>query len=364
MRAGSFKRWVWGTVIFVAVLAGVGALGLHFAIQTLKGQIEHALGAESEVGDIQLGLSSIVIDKVRIRAPKDWPAEDTLRAQRIVVEPDLRGLLSANVRIYRITVEDGYLSILRPRTGHVRLLPSMLEKPEESSGSGSTPVSIGTVELKSAALDFYDASVRKKPHKLRLEQIDATLESLQLPDLQANTRLDLKGTIKGVRRDGTIAIDGWMQLASKNSEIASKLRGVDLLVLQPYLIKASETEVKRGTLDLDLNSIVKNQHLKAPGTLTLSHLELASIGGSMGTFMGMPRQAVVASLKDKNDRIVVNFTMDGDLGDPHFSLNESFSRHLGTSLAESMGVGIEGLAHGVGKAAQGVGGVIGKLFGK
>ncbi|MEN6587745.1 MAG: DUF748 domain-containing protein [Sulfuricella sp.] len=351
-------------MILVAVLAGVGALGLHFAIQTLKGQIEHALGPQSEVGDIKLGLSSIVIDQVRIRAPKDWPAEDTLRARRIVVEPDLRGLLSAKVRIYRITVDDAYLSILRPRTGHVRLLPSMLENPEEGAESAAIPVSIGTVELKSASLDFYDASVRKKPHKLRLEHIDATLENLQLPDLQANTRLNLKGTIKGVRRDGTVAIDGWMQLASKNSEITSKLQGVDLLVLQPYLIKASETEVKRGTLDMELKSSVKNQHLNAPGTLTLSHLELASTGGSMGTFMGMPRQAVVASLKDRNDRIDVHFTMDGDLNDPRFSLNESFSRHLGTSLAESMGVGIEGLAHGVGKAAQGVGGMIGKLFGK
>lgn len=364
MKAGTFKRLAWVAVTFVVVLAGGGALGLHFAIQSLKGQIEQALGPESEVGDITLGWSSVVIDRVRIRAPQDWPAEDTLRAKRIIVEPDLRGLLSAKVRIHRITVEDGYLSILRPRAGHVRLLPSLLEKPAEKSESGGTPVSIGTVELKSAALDFYDASVRRKPHMLRLEQLDATLENLQLPDLQVNTRLNLKGVIKGVLRDGTVAINGWMQLASKNSEIASKLQGVDLLVLQPYLIKASETEVRRGTLDLDLKSTVNNQRLSAPGTLTLSHLELASTGGSMGTFMGMPRQAVVASLKNSKDQIVVPFRMDGDLGDPRFSLNESFSRHLGTSMAESMGVGIGGLAQGAGKAAQGVGSMIGKLFGK
>lgn len=346
------------------VLAGGGALSLHFAIQALKGQVEQALGPESEVGDITLGWSSIAINQIRIRAPKDWPTDDTLRAKRIVVEPDMRGLLSAKVRIYRITVEDGYLSILRPRTGSVRLLPSLLEKPAEKTESGATPVSIGKVELKSAAIDFYDASVRRKPHRLRLEQLDATLENLQFPDLQGNTRLDLKGTIKGVRHDGTVAINGWIQLANKDSEISSKLKGVDLLVLQPYLIQASETEVKRGTLDLDLKSSVKNQHLNAPGTLTLSHLELASSGGSMGTFMGMPRQAVVASLKNRKDQIIVNFTMDGDLGDPRFSVNESFARHLGTSLAESMGVGVAGLAQGVGQAAQGVGGMIGKLFGK
>lgn len=50
----------------------------------------------------------------------------------------------------------------------------------------------------------------RRPVPLRLEQRDATLENLQLPDLQGNTRLNLKGVIRGVQRDGSVAINGWM----------------------------------------------------------------------------------------------------------------------------------------------------------
>ena len=55
----------------------------------------------------------------------------------------------------------------------------------------------------------------------------------------------------------------------------------DLVTLQAYLLKAAETGVKRGTLDLDLNASVKKGILHAPGTLTLKNLELSSTSGTL-----------------------------------------------------------------------------------
>lgn len=185
-----------------------------------------------------------------------------------------------------------------------------------------------------------------------------------MPDLAGRTQLRLEGVVKGVQRNGTLSINGWGELAAKDSEIATRLRGVDLIAFQPYLIKAAETGVKRGTLDLDLKSTVRKNVLHAPGTLTLTGLELASGGGAFGTFMGMPRQAVLNSLKNRNDQITMRFTLEGNLKDPKFSLNESFARRVGSGIAESLGVSIEGLARGVGDATRGVGESVRRLFGK
>ncbi len=342
----------------IAVLAAAGWLAIPFAVKALKGQVVHALGAESEVGEIVVGWSTVELRRIRIRAPKDWPAEDTLRAGRIVIEPDLRGLLSARVRIKRITVEDGYLSIRRTRDGHLLVLPSLLGKPAESN-TRPRPISIGTVELKPSVIEFYDASIRKTPHKLRLERINATLDGLELPSLKGRTRLKLEGVVKGVQQDGSLLTEGWIELASKDSEIDTRLRGVDLIALQPYLIKAAETGVKRGELDLDLKSAVHGNRLRAPGELKLSHLELSSAGGG---FMGIPRQAVLSALKNHQDQITIQFTLEGDINDPRFSLNESIGKRLGTSLAQSLGIDIEGLSRGIGNAAQGIGGAIKKLL--
>ena len=170
--------------------------------------------------------------------------------------------------------------------------------------------------------------------------------------------------VKGVQRDGQLKIDGQAEIATKESQITAQLRGVDLVDFQPYLIKTADTRVKKGGLNLDVKSTVRKGRLHAPGTLTLAGLELGSTGSS---FMGLPRNAVVGLLKDKGGNISVQFVLDGDLNDPKFSLNESFAGRIGTGLADTLGVSVEGLAKGIGNvgssAAKGVGDTVRKLFG-
>jgi uncharacterized protein involved in outer membrane biogenesis len=368
MTKDKFKRVATVALIAIAVLVAAAMVGMHFAANALKSRVEQALGADSEVGEITVGWSAIEVRRVRIRAPKGWPAPDALRAQRIVIVPDLRGLLSARIRVQRITIEQAYLSVLRTRDGRLRLLPSLLEthaKPAASGSAAPAPaVAIGRIELSDGVLELFDATVRQPPYKVRLQQLHAGVENLLVPALTGRITLRLDGVVKGVQHDGKLAIDGWAELSSKNSEIKTVLHGVDLIALQPYLIKASETGVRRGTLDLDLKSTVSGHHLHAPGTITLTGLELATGGGAMGTFMGVPRQAVVASLKNSDDQIAVHFTLDGNIDDPHFSLNESFSKYIGTAVAATLGISIEGLTRGVGAATEGLGDVVKKMFGK
>ena len=156
-----------------------------------------------------------------------------------------------------------------------------------------------------------------------------------------------------------------MEFGSKESGISTRLRNIDMITLQPYLIKASESGVKKGTLDLDLNSSVQRGTLHAPGTLTLKDLELAS---TSGTIMGMPRSAAVAMMKNRDGKIAVKFVLDGNINDPRFSLNENLTTRIGSAVASSLGVSLEGLAKGVGEigggAARGIENSIGKLIKK
>lgn len=365
MQTRLAKRIAWSFAALAIVLGLAATLGLHFATKTLKAQVEQALGPESEVGEIILGWSAIEIRNIRIHAPKGWPSQDTLRAEKIVIEPELRSLLSAQVNLQRITVEGGYLSILRSREGNVRLLPSLLDKAAkvEQENAPALPVSIGVVELNTSVIEFFDASIRKTPHKLRLEQMHARIEELHFPALDKKTQIQLDSVVKGKRSDGKIELRGWMRLDNRDSEITTRLRRVDLISFQPYLVKASETSVRKGSLDMDMKSSIKDSRLHAPGTITLSDLELASSGGPFSTFMGVPRQAIVAALKNQSGKIDIQFTLEGNIKDPHFSLNESFTQRTGAAVAESLGVSLDGLASGVGGATHGVGNAIGRLLG-
>lgn len=361
------RRWL--VVAPLALLLAVVVLiaAWFAAAQLLKGRIEQALGADAQVARIELGWSGVTIEGLRLPAPRSgWPAADQLRAARVVVVPQLRDLLSGSVRIASVSVEDGYLSLLRTRDGRLVVLPGLLDPATRRRDGASLPqIEIGEVRLRGAVVELYDGSVRRPPHKLRLERIEATLSDLRLPALTGSSRLAASGVVKGVRHDGRVELGGRMELASRESELELRLRGVDLIVLQPYLIKASETGVRRGSLDLTLHSTVRGRRLHAPGILVLSGLELSSGGG---TFMGMPQQLVVAALKDRGDRIEIEFTLAGDLDDPRFSLNESFAVRVAAAVAESLGVSIESLVRGVGElggdAVRGLGDALGKMLGR
>jgi len=212
------------------------------------------------------------------------------------------------------------------------------------------------------------------PLKIRLEQVQATLHDVVLPALTGKTRFNLAGVLKGVQRDGAVTIAGWAEFATEDSSVKTALRSVDLVALEPYLIKAPETGVQKGTLDLDLQSNVSNGRLMAPGKLTISGLKLAQTKSAFSTFMGVPREAVVAALKNRENKIAVNFVLEGDVNNPQFSLNETLTTRLASSMAESLGVSLGGVAAGVGalgqggveaagKAAKGAGSAVQRLFG-
>ncbi len=366
-RIPGWLLWIVGTLV---ALAGAAIIGFHFATQALKTKVEEALGPHSEIGEIKVSLKAIEVVDLRIKAAQGWPAPEELSAKRIVIEPDLRALVDKNIRVASIRVEDAYLSMLRRRDGTLALLPSVLGTATAGKGEGDKektempPIRIGQVILSNAAVDFFDASVRQPAVKLRLEQANANIGSLLLPDLTGRTPIKIEAVVKGVRRDGRLDLAGEMEIASKDSEFNTRLRDADLVSFQPYLIKAAETGVKKGTLNFDLKSTVKKNRLHAPGTVTLADLELTS--GS--TFMGMPRDAVVSMMKDKRGKITVNFTLEGNIDDPRFSLNENLAGRISGSVAGALGISLEGLAKGVGGAggsvAKGVSEELDKLFGK
>jgi hypothetical protein len=373
MIPATLRRWLLVGASAALLLAGALLAALHFAALALKGTVEQALGPQSEVAEVRVGWSAVEVLGVRIRAPRvgkgGWPAEDELRARRILIVPELRALLSsATVRVSAITVEGGYLSVLRSRDGKLQLLTGLLDRGAGAEGKGAyagPSVSVGAIVLRDCAAEFFDATISQPALKVRIERLEAKVQDVRLPELTGKTRIAASGTVKGAQRDGTVSLHGSVELASRNSDITLQLRGVDLVPLQPYLIRASESGVRRGSLDLDVTSTVRNNRLHAPGSLTLNGLELTSAGG---TFMGLPRSAVVSLLEDRNERIQLSFVLDGNLADPRFSLNENFATRLGSSLAGSLGINLEGLAREVGSAGgnvlRGVGDAVEKLLGR
>ena len=357
------RRLTLGAIVLLALVL-LAFVGLDAAVHQLRSQIETALGPRASIGAINAGWTGIELLELRIKGASGWPADDELRARRVHVRPDLRSLFGGPWRIAKVRVEDAYLSALRTRDGKTHVLPALLDdrkssrtapaRREPPAASGPL-IEIGQIEVDAARLDFFDASVRQPALRLRVEQLDGEVEHLVLPALDKPFELKVSGVFKGPQRDGKIAIDGHYTPATHDANVHARFAGVDLLALQPYLLKVADSGVRRGSLDLDLRATVLNDRLKAPGKLTLTNLELAS-DGPLATFAGVPRKAVLAAMTDKG-RLEVKFTLEGRLDDPSFSLNENLATKVASGMAESLGVSLSGVV-------KGLGGVVKGLFGQ
>jgi len=351
-------------LIAAALLVGLvvaGAFGFAMAVHQLKRSLEQSLGPRASVGTLQLSWSGVEALDVRVRADRvraGWPAEDELRARRVHLVPALASLWRPGWHIQRVSIEDAYVSALRTREGRLRVFPSLLDEPRAADtrkdGVSQAPlIRLGAVQVTNATLDFHDASVRQPPHRLRIERLNALLGPLVLPALDQSTSVDLRGALKGARGDGELHIAGEFTAASRDARMKARFNDVDLIALQPYLLKVSEGGVRAGVLDLDLQATVVHNRLHAPGSVTLRGLELSSAGGVLGTFAGVPRQAVLAAMS-RDGHIHVKFILEGDLDDPNFSLNENLATRVASGLAETLGVSLGGVVQGVGNVIKGI----------
>jgi uncharacterized protein involved in outer membrane biogenesis len=363
---------VTGSIILVVLLAA--AVGFRIAVSKLKDKVVVALGPGSELEQLNVRWSSIELVRLRVPSPKDWPSKRTFEAERIKLVPSLRSLLSNDVKVASVEIEKPYVSVYR-MPGKVAVVPTLLQPGDKTSpGKASARVvTIDRITVHDGIMEIYDATVAKKPVKTRLEAIEATVKDVVAPALNDKTDFEIDAIVKGARRDGKVKLSGWVAQHGRDSSSHIVLDKVDLVSLQPYLARKGDVRVERGNFDLNLTSEVRNNQLDGKGKVILRDLQLAQPGGFSGTFMGVPRNAVLNALKDNNGVIDLDFTLKGDVSHPNFSLNEALSTRIAASLAGQLGVSVKGLVEGVGglgekgvegvgKAAGGIGGAIQDMF--
>ena len=356
-----------GAAVVAALLAVV-----IFAMHDAKHRILQALGPRTTVGSITLNYPTVTLHDVHVAAdpaPGRWPSDEEFDARSVEID-----LTASSLWAYRhgeplalddVRVADGTL-VMRRTPEHLTMLPALRDtqraeaaalQPSQAPPSGEpTALVIAHMRFDRMAVDFFDETLPDgQRHKLRFEQVQGTVATLALPRLSQPIVLDLQGRLKGVERDGTVSLKGQLTPAASDANLALRMAGVDMLALQPYLLKLGERPVRRGTMDLALDAGIVHRAVHAPGQLMLTGLEFGDADGD-GTFAGVGHRAVLAALK-RDGRIALKFTLDGRTDDPKFKLDEHIGLRVAGGLGEAVGSGARDVAHGVGDAIRG-------LFGK
>jgi hypothetical protein len=372
-----------GYIFLLAVVLLLGTsivVGYRVGVRLLQDRIVDALGRGSKIAEVKVNWFSLDVLGVSIVAPKDWPTGRTLRAERVKIIPNLRTLLTDQIHISSIVFERPYVSVFRT-SEQWGIFPGLTEgrDPKTNSdgeGSNSSPhtVTISKIELQDGVVDLFDATVSRPPLKTRLEGIDAIIRDVVAPSLKTTTHFELAAIVKGIKRDGRAKVSGWVGPARRDSSSQIMLHAVDLVSLQPYLVKLGEAQVRKGALDLRLNSEVRANRLDGKGKIVIRELDFGPSRGYLETFMGIPRSAIINFLKNNENAIDVDFVLTGDTSNPRFSINEAIATRVAMAMAAELGVSIRGLAENFGTlgrrsvegavgVAEGVSSVLKGLFG-
>ncbi|CAD6559864.1 DUF748 domain-containing protein [Paraburkholderia metrosideri] len=376
MAMSKGKRWLIavGGILLVLIVVVVGAL--QFAQRQVKERVIAALGPLGSAESIDVGLTSVHLTNVLLKAPPGWPAGDPLRADEITLTPDIRDLLARRIHIRSVVVRGFDMAVLRTKDGSLNLLPNLRDSvnksdQDTSGASGAEPATprekqIDQIRFEQGNFHFYDMTVGPPAFKVTVSNANATVGNLHLPELTEQTTVDVSGSIKGPAHTGTVSFGGWIIIASRDSHTTSKLRGIDIVMLDPYLLKkaGARAQITGGTVDLTVESTVHNYQLHAPGSVTVHNLQLADSDSPLDTFLSIPTKAVVAALKSHNGDITLHFVLDGNLRDPKFSVREGIMKRLGAGFAKELGVSVEGVAKGAGETVKGLGNALKNLLGQ
>ncbi|MBP0595161.1 DUF748 domain-containing protein [Paraburkholderia sp. LEh10] len=381
MAMSTGKRVVLAIAGVIALLVVIVAGGLYFVQRDVKERVVDALAPLGSAESIDVGFSAVTLSRVRLTAPKDWPTADALTADEITMTPDIGDLLRHRMHLKSVVVRGFSLVLVRTAAGRLEILPKLRQSMSQPRNAASTAnVASGAaakpplpaeklidhIAFADGQFVFYDEMISKPPYKVTVSDASASVDHIHLPDLTEPTNLAVKGSIKGPQHTGKVTFDGWMKIASKDSQTTTTLRGIDVVMLDPYLLKkaGAKAQVTGGTVDLNMQATVTNYHIHAPGTVTLHHLQLAGTDDPLDTFMQIPTRAAVAALKRHGDDITLHFTIDGNLRDPTFKLNESVMTELRANFAKALGVSAEGVAKGAGETVKGLGNALKNLLGQ
>jgi uncharacterized protein involved in outer membrane biogenesis len=330
----------WGWFVVAALLLTVVVLVAlqRTATGVLREQVIGALGNEASIESIKVSLDRIELRGIRVKAPAGWPSAHTLSVDLLVATPQLMSVLTDTVRISELRIEGATIPIWRSPRGQWRVLPSLV-KPKDAkaspsaSASAARPIHIARIAFAGSTVQIFDSVVATPAHRIDVKQIDGTLDNLHLPALLEPSAIALRAR---AGNHATISAQGRLALANLDGQLAIKINRGALLHVEPYVLKAAETGVRRGEFDLNVEASIAKRQLSAPGRVSIRDLELKSATG--GTFMGLPRDALVERLKDADGRIDIPFRIEGNLDDPAFSLGRDFKAKLALATADVLGL--------------------------
>ncbi|MFH0913269.1 MAG: DUF748 domain-containing protein [Candidatus Omnitrophota bacterium] len=262
---------------------------------------------------------------------KNLNIQGLARVERIFISPSIPGLLSGKIILNELTVTRPEVtyekrSLTAGQGPNDTGIPKPIALPAKSTPKGSAAaqkdlpaLALKTLNIKDGIVYFIDYTVGEGGVKVTLKNISLHLTNLYLYPHSAMTNFSLKGQIpwKAGQQEGSIELEGWLNLFKRDMQATLKLKDIDGVYLYPYYsewVNLEKMRIEKAKLNVtsDLKSVDGN--LTAPCHLELNDIVFKRQQVAEGEEADKT-QKIVAAVMDifssftKTNKVVFNFTV-------------------------------------------------------
>ncbi len=98
------------------------------------------------------------------------------------------------------------------------------------------------------------------PAQIQLRELDLELKNIQYPFISSHSFIELKGKMKGRKKEGNIYTEGWIDLKNMDMETSFKVQEIDIKIFEPYYRKRVSAEIEAGHIDMEAKIGVKEKN--------------------------------------------------------------------------------------------------------
>jgi hypothetical protein len=339
------RKWFIGVGILVVLFIGGYLVLTFYAVKLVQPRLQKVMGPGLTLEEIRLRTTYLSARGIQYEDPHS--KQRFFQAEEIRVYPSLLSLLEDSLHIKEVTVFQPSFFLYRSREGQLAG-PWVTTREEgggkeisregEKEGGEAVEVQIDRVRIEKGSIDFEDRKVGDPPSRLKWGDLDFEIRDIRYPLASLHSPVTLNGKMKGKAQDGSITLRGWIDVETLDMETSLEIRGIEVKTFEPYYRKRVSAEIESGTLDMNTRIAVKENRLDAPGELDLINLRIKEGGG---TVLWIPAKTLVSLLEKKGHQLKAKFHVKGNVGNPRFSLQETFLTQVAISLAQALGIPIQ-----------------------
>jgi len=356
------KKWViLAGILFILIIGGYFVLSFS-AVKFIQPRLQKGMGPGLTLAEMKLKTTYLSARGIQYEDPDS--KQRFFQIEEVRIYPSLLSLLKKSLHIKEITIVQPSFFFYRSREGVVVGPGVMMKKEKEGKeASGEVrekkgepiPIQIDRIRIQRGAIDFEDRKVGAPPAQFRLRDLDFEIKNIQYPLAPLHSLFELKGKMKGKKKEGSIDTKGWVDLTTMDLEAFLKIREIEVETFKPYYRKKVSAEIDSGTMDLESKITLKEKRIDAPGELDFINLHIKEGGG---TVFWIPAETLVSLLEKKRNQVKAPFHVKGNLGDPRFNLQETFLTQIAFSLSEALGFPIKSVGGGVEGTGKGMKGLV------